>query len=112
MNTDCIFCRIVSGELPATIVNRADGLIAIDDANPKADTHILVIPEHHMESFRDISDLSAEAAKQMLDFIAETAKGAGLNDYRVKVFVGPTAGQTVFHLHWHILGEPLARSPA
>lgn len=66
--------------------------------------HLLVIPERHVETFRDISEFSPEEAKRMLDFIAETAAGAGLSDYRVIVNVGGDAGQTVFHLHWHILG--------
>jgi histidine triad (HIT) family protein len=63
-----------------------------------------VIPERHIPSFREISELSAEEDKRMLDFVAETAKTAGLEDYRVIVNVGEGAGQTVFHLHWHVLG--------
>jgi histidine triad (HIT) family protein len=101
---DCIFCKIHRGELPATVVNRADGLLAIEDINPKADVHLLVIPERHVETFRDIGELSAGEAKRMLDFVAETAKNAGLEEYRLMMFCGPGAGQTVFHLHWHILG--------
>ena len=101
---DCIFCKIHRGELPATVVNQADGLLAIEDINPKADVHFLVIPEHHIETFRDIGELSAEEATAMLDFVAETAKKAGLEEYRLMIFCGAGAGQTVFHLHWHILG--------
>jgi histidine triad (HIT) family protein len=101
---DCVFCRIVEGNLPATVVNRTDGLLAIEDIAPKADTHLLVIPERHLETFRDIGELSADEAKRMLDFVAETARKAGLEEYRLMIFVGPGAGQTVFHLHWHILG--------
>jgi histidine triad (HIT) family protein len=101
---DCIFCRIVEGNLPATIVNRTDGFIAIEDVAPKADTHILVIPERHLESFREIAELTADESKRMLEFVAETAKAAGLDEYRLMVFVGAGAGQSVFHLHWHILG--------
>ena len=66
--------------------------------------HLLVLPERHLESFREVGELGPEEAKRMLDFIAETARAAGLDDYRVVVNVGPGAGQTVFHLHWHILG--------
>ena len=101
---DCIFCKVHRGELPATVVNRADGLLAIEDINPKADVHLLVIPERHIETFREIGELSADEDKRMLDFVAETAKAAGLDEYRLMVFCGPGAGQTVFHLHWHILG--------
>jgi histidine triad (HIT) family protein len=109
---DCIFCKIHRGELPATVVNRADGLLAIEDINPKADVHLLVIPDRHIETFRDISELSADETKRMLDFVAETAKKAGLEEYRLMLFCGPGAGQTVFHLHWHVLGGSLRGLPA
>jgi len=71
---------------------------------PKAPTHLLVIPERHLESFREIGELSAEEAKRLLEFVAATARDAGLEDYRVVVNVGADAGQTIFHLHWHVLG--------
>jgi histidine triad (HIT) family protein len=93
-------------------VNRAEGQIAIEDIAPKADVHLLVIPERHIETFRDITVLGEEEAKRMLDFVAATAKVAGLDEYRLMVFVGPGAGQTVFHLHWHILGGALRGLPA
>jgi histidine triad (HIT) family protein len=85
-------------------VAHADGFVAIRDIAPKAPTHLLVIPERHVDSLRDVAELPPDEAKRMLDFIAETARGAGLDDYRVVVNVGPGAGQTVFHLHWHVLG--------
>ncbi len=100
------------GELPATVVNRTDGFIAIEDINPKADVHLLVIPSHHLETFRDVSVMGEEEAKRMLDFVAETAKAAGLDEYRLMVFVGAGAGQTVFHLHWHVLGGAFRGLPA
>ena len=90
----------------------ADGLVAIRDIAPKADTHLLVLPERHVSSFREISEFPADEAKRMLDFIAETAKEAGLEDYRVVVNVGEGAGQTVFHLHWHVLGGRVEELPA
>ncbi len=101
---DCIFCKIYRGELPATVVNRAEGFLAIEDINPKADVHVLVIPERHIDTFGDIGELSEGEAKRMLDFVAETAKAADLDEYRLMIFCGAGAGQTVFHLHWHILG--------
>jgi histidine triad (HIT) family protein len=85
-------------------VNRADGFVAINDVNPKAPVHILVLPERHVDTFRDIAEFDADESKRMLEFVAETARKAGLEDYRVLVNVGPGGGQTVFHLHWHILG--------
>jgi histidine triad (HIT) family protein len=85
-------------------VNAAEGFVAIRDINPQADTHLLVIPERHVETFRDVGEFPAEEARRMLIFVAETARVAGLEDYKVVVNVGPSAGQTIFHLHWHILG--------
>ena len=77
-------------------------------------THLLVLPERHVDTFRDIGAFSDDEAKRMLAFVAETARTAGLEDYRVLVNVGPGAGQTVFHLHWHVLGgrvDPDLRPP-
>ena len=74
------------------------------DISPKAPTHLLVIPERHIESLRDVGELGPGEAKRMLDFIASTARDEGLTDYRVVVNVGEGAGQTIFHLHWHVLG--------
>ena len=73
--------------------------------------HLLVLPERHVETFRDIAQLPPDEAKRMLDFVAETARKAGLEEYRLMVFVGAGAGQTVFHLHWHVLGGRLHGTP-
>ena len=100
------------GEIPATVVSRTDGFVAIEDIAPKADVHLLVIPERHLETFRDVPVMAEEEAKRMVDFVAETAKAAGLDEYRLMVFVGAGAGQTVFHLHWHILGGTFRGMPA
>ena len=93
-------------------MHAADGFVAIRDINPKADTHLLVIPERHVPTFREISELPAEEAKRMLEFVAESAETAGLEDYRVVVNVGEGGGQTIFHLHWHILGGRVQGLPA
>ena len=85
-------------------MHAAEGFVAVRDVNPKAETHLLVLPERHVDSFREISEFPAEEAKHMLEFVAETARLAGLEDYRVVVNVGEGAGQTIFHLHWHVLG--------
>jgi histidine triad (HIT) family protein len=81
-----------------------DGFVAIRDINPMAETHLLVLPERHVDTFRQVAAFPDEEAGRMLRFVAETAEGAGLEDYRVLVNVGAGAGQTVFHLHWHVLG--------
>ena len=85
-------------------MRRGEGFVAVRDIAPQAPTHLLVIPERHIETFRDIGELGAEETKRLLEFVAETARGAGLEDYRVVVNVGPGGGQTVFHLHVHVLG--------
>lgn len=100
-DSSCLFCRLVAeGEH----VHAADGFVAIRDIKPVADTHLLVLPERHVDTFKDVGAFPDEEAGRMLRFVAETAKTAGLEDYRVLVNVGPGAGQTVFHLHWHVLG--------
>ena len=91
---------------------RADGFVAVRDIAPKADTHLLVIPERHVESFRKIDEFSPEEAQRMLSFVAEVARGQGLEDYNVLVNVGEGAGQTIFHLHWHVLGGQVRGLPA
>jgi histidine triad (HIT) family protein len=63
-----------------------------------------VIPERHVDTFRDVDEFPPDEVKRMLEFVAETARVAGLEDYKVVVNVGPGAGQTIFHLHWHVLG--------
>jgi histidine triad (HIT) family protein len=92
-------------------VHRADGFAAIRDINPKAETHLLVLPERHVETFREVGEIPADEAKRMLEFVAETARKAGLEDYRVVVNVGRRAGQTVFHLHWHVRGGRMRGLP-
>jgi histidine triad (HIT) family protein len=93
-------------------VARGDGFVALHDIAPKADTHLLVIPERHVESFREIDAFSPAEAKRMLSFVAEVARDQGLEDYNVLVNVGEGAGQTIFHLHWHVLGGRVRGLPA
>ena len=98
---DCLFCNLVRN---GDHVRAADGFVAIADINPQAPVHLLVLPERHVDTFRDVSEFPPDEARRMLAFVAETAAESGLTDYRVVVNVGPGGGQTVFHLHWHILG--------
>ena len=98
---DCLFCRLVRD---GDHVHAADGFVAIRDIAPKAPTHLLVLPERHVETFRDVAGFADAEAGRMLRFVAETARLAGLEDYRVIVNIGTGGGQTVFHLHWHVLG--------
>jgi histidine triad (HIT) family protein len=102
---DCLFCTLYR---EGDHVAAADGFVAIRDINPQAPTHLLVIPERHVDSFHDVAEFPPEEAKRMLDFVAEVAAREGLTDYRVVVNAGRGAGQTVFHLHWHILSGGLS----
>jgi histidine triad (HIT) family protein len=108
VSSDCLFCRLVAD---GDHVRAADGFVAIRDLNPKAPTHLLILPQRHVDTFRDVGTFDAEEAKRMLEFIADTAREAGLDDYRVLVNVGPGGGQTIFHLHWHLLGGPVEGMP-
>jgi histidine triad (HIT) family protein len=101
---DCLFCRLFGSD---DVVARTDGFVALRDINPQAETHLLVIPERHIDSFHQISLFPAEEDKRMLEFIAEVAHAEALDDYRIVVNAGPGAGQTIFHLHWHILSGGL-----
>jgi histidine triad (HIT) family protein len=85
-------------------VATASGLVALRDINPQAETHLLVIPARHVDTFREVSQFPPDEAQRMLGFVADVARDAGLEDYKVVVNVGPGAGQTIFHLHWHVLG--------
>ena len=85
-------------------MHSADGFVAIRDINPISETHLLVLPERHVDTFKDVAAFPDQEAAQMLRFVAETAEIAGLEGYRVLVNVGATGGQTIFHFHWHVLG--------
>ena len=98
---DCLFCSIAR---EGAYIHQAKGFVAINDINPQAPVHVLVLPERHVDTFRDVGAFDARESKRMLEFVAETAEKIGLKDYRVLVNVGASAGQSVFHLHWHILG--------
>lgn len=107
MTTDqCLFCRIVAGEIPATVEARRGGFLAFRDIHPKAPVHVLVIPERHVESLAGVAGLDETERAAMLAFIADVASDLGLDDsgYRVTTNHGPDARQSVFHLHWHIMG--------
>ena len=98
---ECLFCRLARD---GDHVHSADGFVAIRDIAPKAPTHLLVLPARHVDTFRDVGAFEPDEAKRMLEFVADTARNAGLEDFQVVVNVGAGAGQTVFHLHWHVLG--------
>ena len=104
MPDDCLFCRIVRREIPATIVAETDDCVAFRDITPRAPVHVLVIPKAHVASLNDATD-AAQLGKLML-VATDVARAEGIADsgYRTVVNTGPAAGQTVFHVHLHLLG--------
>ncbi len=107
----CIFCKIVAGEVPAQIVKKGNGILAFTDMNPQAPTHLLVIPTMHIGSLNDAKD--PQLLGTLLGFARDLAKEKGLETrgYRVVVNTNPDGGQTVFHLHLHLLGGRVMNWP-
>jgi histidine triad (HIT) family protein len=108
----CIFCKIAAGEIPAQVVKRGNGILAFTDLNPQAPTHLLIIPTTHIGSLNDAKD--AKLLGDLLSFARELAeeKGIATRGYRVVVNTNPDGGQTVFHLHLHLLGgRPMTWPP-
>lgn len=102
---DCIFCKIVAGDIPAKKIREDDQLIAFFDIEPKAPTHILVIPKKHIASLADAKADDAPLLGHLLEAAADIAREQGLaQGYRVVISTGPHGGQTVDHLHVHLLG--------
>ncbi len=109
MPDDCVFCRIVAGHLPAREVLRERGMVAFHDIAPKAPVHVLVVPERHVASMDEVSGMPDGEKAAMLEVIAEVARRVGVADrgYRVTTNHGPDSRQSVFHLHWHVMGGEL-----
>jgi histidine triad (HIT) family protein len=104
---DCLFCKIVAGEIPAKIVKRSDDALAFKDIDAKAPVHLLVIPTRHVPAVRDAEGPEGERLLgRLLAFAAAVAGEHGLDDagYRIVTNTGPNAGQSVDHLHLHVLG--------
>ena len=105
--SDCIFCRIVAGEIPARVVARNAHALAFHDLNPQAPVHLLVVPTRHLAAVRDAEgDDDALLVGRTLQLAAEVARDLGLDaaGYRLVSNTGTGAGQSVFHLHFHLLG--------
>ncbi len=104
--TDCLFCRIVAGEIPATVVARTTDALAFRDIRPQAPTHVLVIPTGHYADVAAVADADPALAGRLLALCAEVARIEGIADsgYRVLFNSGPHSGQDVFHVHAHVLG--------
>ena len=102
---DCLFCKIVAGQIPSTKVYEDEKVLAFRDIAPQAPTHILVIPKDHIASVAEITTDNSPVVAHIFQVIPQIAKAEGLdNGYRVVSNCGADAGQTVHHLHFHILG--------
>lgn len=103
---DCLFCNIVGGETPADIIYQDERSIAFRDINPQAPVHVLVVPRDHMESLDDASQKDEALLGHLLRVAARVANEQGLSEsgYRTVINTGAGAGQSVFHLHVHVLG--------
>ena len=103
--SNCLFCKIIAGEIPSSKVYEDDSILAFRDIAPMAPTHILVIPKAHIGSVAEITAENSAVISHIFEVIASIAKAEGLeNGYRVVSNCGDDAGQTVHHLHFHILG--------
>ena len=103
--SDCLFCKILAGEIPSDKVYEDDKMYVFKDIYPKADIHLLAIPRVHIESLNEVSDEHDEIMTHMLKQLPKLAKEQGLDDgFRTIINTGPGGGQVVFHLHMHLLG--------
>ena len=108
----CIFCKIVAGEIPSEKVYEDDGVLAFKDLNPQAPTHVLVIPKEHVESVGALTSEHRELAANVLLGVGKVAKALGVEQFRTVANTGAEAGQSVFHLHLHLLaGRPFSWPP-
>src|SRR6478735_11216802 len=103
--TDCLFCRIVAGEIPSKKVFEDEHTFAFEDLDPKAPTHVLVVPKKHIRGLKEAEETDAEVVGRCHLAAAKIAKQRGIEDgYRTVLNVGPGSGQSVFHMHVHLLG--------
>lgn len=114
LHDDCIFCKIIRQEIPAKVVAETEDWIAFDDINPQAPVHTLVIPKTHIASTNELESMQAEIMGKLFLAAREVAaqKGVTESGYRMVMNTGAQAGQTVFHVHLHLLaGRPLTWPP-
>jgi len=114
IDTSCIFCKIAAREIPADIVRESDRLVAFRDTNPQAPTHILLIPKEHVASLAEMGEEHGPMLADVARAATQLARAEGIDEegWRLVTNVGPGAGQTVFHLHFHLLGgRPMGWPP-
>jgi histidine triad (HIT) family protein len=109
---DCLFCRIAAGEIPAEIVHSDEQVVVFRDITPRAPTHVLAIPRRHIPSAAELTDADGELLSALFAALRNAATEGGLGGYRIVSNVGADSGQSVFHLHFHLLGgRPMTWPP-
>lgn len=106
MSDNCVFCKIVRGDIPSSKVYEDDQALAFRDITPAAPTHVLVVPKQHITSLAEIDDANATLYAHVLKIVAQIARDEGIAEsgYRVVTNIGDEGGQSVHHLHFHLLG--------
>ena len=110
MNSDCIFCKIANKEIPSNFIYEDENVVAFNDLNPTAPVHFLVIPKKHYSSMNEID--SEEVFGNLFSAVPKIAKQLGIKEYRTVVNTGESAGQTVFHVHVHVMANRKFSWPA
>jgi histidine triad (HIT) family protein len=112
--SDCLFCRIVAGHLPADVVAQDEYAVAFRDIDPKAPVHVLVVPREHHADVSQLAGADPELLARLVNLAEEVASQEANGQFRLVFNTGPSAGQSVFHVHGHVLAspEPLGWSPA
>lgn len=112
MNANCLFCKIVQGQIPTTKLYEDQDIVAFADINPQAPTHFLVIPKHHFSGPSAATEADEALLGKIMRVGSDLAKGLGMEQFRMVINNGAEAGQTVFHLHLHVLaGRPMTWPP-
>ena len=110
--TDCLFCRIIQGEIPAKKVYEDEHTVAFEDIDPKAPTHVLIVPKKHIRGLNEAHEQDAELIGRLHLVAAEIGRQRGIEEgYRTVLNVGPKSGQSVFHIHVHLIGGRDLRWP-
>lgn len=100
----CVFCEIIAGNIPSTKVYEDDMILAFKDINPVAPVHVIVVPKEHIESANDVNGENSKYVSHIFEKMPEIAKSQGISSYRIINNCGEDAGQTVKHLHFHLIG--------
>ena len=109
---DCLFCRIAAGEIPSDRVFEDEAVVVFRDINPRAPTHVLAISRRHIPSAADLTDADGDLLAALFGALRRVAEELGLTGYRIVSNVGAESGQSVFHLHFHLLGgRPMSWPP-